>query len=241
MVKLAIHGALGRMGQRIYALSKENAGGQVVKLIDWEGHEQMGSVVDGITVTADKTDLSDVDAVIDFSLPESSIQMLEACKEAKKAIVIGTTGFSPEQIARINEVAKEIPVVFASNMSVSVNLFFKVLEEVSKVLKGYDVDLHEAHHIHKKDAPSGTAKTLVDIINEAGYTVNYEDVDVLREGEIIGDHSVVFESALDKFEIKHHAKTRDIFADGAVKAGIWVASKPVKLYSMREVLFGIDK
>lgn len=237
-VKIAINGALGRMGRRIYALAKDNTDAEVVKLIDWEKHEDMGSIVDGITVTSDKTDLAGIDAVIDFSLPESAMIMLDCCVKNNVPIVIGCTGLSAEQIAKVEEAAKKIPVVRATNMSVSVNLFFKILEDVAKTLQGYDVKMHEAHHIHKMDAPSGTAKTLADVINKAGYSIKYEDVDVTREGEIIGDHEVVFESAIDKFEIRHHAKTRDIFADGAVKAGVWIADRPVKLYDMQEVLFG---
>lgn len=237
-VKIAINGALGRMGKRIYALSKDEADAQVVKFIDWEKHEEMGTVIDGITVTSDKKDLAGVDAVIDFSLPESAMEMLDSCVENGVPIVIGCTGLSAQQIAKVEEAATKIPVVRATNMSVSVNLFFKILEDVAKTLQGYDVKMHEAHHIHKMDAPSGTAKTLADTINKAGYEIKYGDVAVTREGEIIGDHEVVFESDIDRFEIRHHAKTRDIFADGAVKAGVWIAGKPVKLYDMKEVLFG---
>jgi 4-hydroxy-tetrahydrodipicolinate reductase len=237
MTNIAIHGALGRMGKRIYALAKEDANAKVVKLIDHAGHPDINTPVDGITPTSFHYDLGGVDAVIDFSIPEASMLMLDACVKAGTPIVIGTTGFTKEQIAKIYEAADSIPVVYTSNMSVSVNLFFKVLGDVARVLQNYAITMHEAHHVHKKDAPSGTAKTLVDIINEAGnYEIKYEDVAVTREGEIIGDHDVVFDGPFDRFEIRHHAKTRDFFAVGAVKAGVWVKGKAVGIHTMREVL-----
>ena len=227
MVKLAINGAMGRMGKMIAEAIEKTPDAEVSRLIDSENFPDI----------ADKTGLSTIDAVIDFSLPDSTLEMLEVCVAENKPIVIGTTGLTAEQIIKVEEAATKIPVVYASNMSVSVNLFFKILKEVVNTLKGYDINMCEGHHIHKKDAPSGTAKTLVDIINQAGNNVKYEDVDVIRQGEIIGDHAVVFDSPLDSFEIKHHAKTRAIFADGAVKAGIWLAAKAPGLYNMQDVLF----
>jgi len=238
MARLCINGALGRMGRMINDMAQENPEAEVVKLVDHSEHPELGLQIHGIKTSADKSGLDNVDAVIDFSLPESTMEMLAVCVKEKTPVIIGTTGFTDEQTAMVKEASKQIPVIFATNMSVAVNLFFKILKETASTLKGYEIEMCEGHHIHKKDAPSGTAKTLVDIINEEGYSVNYEDVAVIREVEIIGDHSIVFEGEFDKFEIKHHAKNRGIFADGTVKAGIWIPGKEPGLYNMQQVLFG---
>ena len=237
-MKLAISGFYGKMGQRIAFIAQNNKKCKVVLGLEREGHPDLGTK-NGIEVTSNPAALKKCDCLIEFTTPEATIKHLEYLVKFKKAAVIGTTGLSDADIKKIALAAKKIPVVYSPNMSVAVNLLFKLLDEAAAVLKGYGVNVSEAHHIHKKDAPSGTAKKIVDVINAHGFSVKYEDVAVVRDGEIVGDHRIVFESDVDKIELFHCAKTRDIFAEGAVMAAKWVFGKKPGLYSMNDVL-GIE-
>ena len=122
-------------------------------------------------------------------------------------------------------------------MSVGVNLLFRLIKDAAVTLNGYTAEIEEAHHIHKKDSPSGTAKRIMDVINEQNFNIKVEEIKAIRDGEIIGDHKVVFDSIDDRIEIIHKAKNRDIFAKGAVIAAKWIANKDKGLYSMDNVLF----
>jgi 4-hydroxy-tetrahydrodipicolinate reductase len=235
-MNIAIHGARGRMGQRLQALLSAEADMTVVRLIEADGHPDVGNAFDGVAVTSDKTDLAGVDMVIDFSLPDGSMEMLSACRQAKIPVIVATTGLETEQVEQVNSAASDIPVVYSPNMSIGVNLLFKVIDEVASILKGYEVTVVEAHHVHKKDAPSGTAKKMVDLVNNKGFDIEYDDVKAVRKGEIVGDHRIVFDGPTDSFEISHHAKTRDMFATGAIAAARWLYGKPAGLYSMQKVL-----
>ena len=164
------------------------------------------------------------------------MEHLDAAVRQKKAIIIGTTGFSEDQLNRIKEAANRIPVVLSPNMSIGVNLLFRLVKEAAgKLSKDYKVTMVEAHHIYKKDAPSGTAKKLAQIVKEASRR-EVEDIRSIREGEIVGDHKVTFESPYDIIELSHSAKTRDIFAKGAIAAAKFIAGKKAKLYDMQDVL-----
>lgn len=238
MVKLGISGACGRMGQRIIACAQANKNAQVVFGLEYSGCPAIGLSNNGIMVTADPNIIKTCEVLIDFSSPEAVIDHLDYALKFKKPIVIGVTGINPQQLKKIKAAAKKIPVIYSSNMSLGVNVVFKLLDIASGILSQYAVSVQEAHHVHKKDAPSGTAKTLADIINKYGFDLQYQDIKSIREGEIVGDHKIVFDSALDTIEISHHAKTRDIFASGAVVAGVWIKGKKPGLYSMADVLFG---
>ena len=236
MVKIIVNGAAGKMGQRIIALAKQ-AGADVVCGLESTDHPKINQDVEGVKVVSDYSQIANCDCVIDFSAPAATVNLLPEVIKHKKSIVIGTTGLDQAQQEKIKEASKEIPVVFSPNMSIGVNVLFKLVKEASAILKGYNIYLEEAHHIHKKDAPSGTAKKIVEIINSEGFSVKNEEVKAIREDEIVGDHKIVFESDVDKVELFHSAKTRDIFAQGAVVAAGWIVGKPVGLYSMDEVLF----
>ncbi len=150
-------------------------------------------------------------------------------------MVIGTTGLTDAQTKEIEVAANKLPIVFSTNMSIGVNLLFKLVKETAaKLSKDYSVRIIEAHHIHKKDAPSGTAKHLAAIVGNTGFKV--ADIKSIREGEIIGDHEVVFDSGVDTIRLSHSAKTRDIFAKGALAAAKWLVKKKPGLYSMQDVL-----
>jgi 4-hydroxy-tetrahydrodipicolinate reductase len=195
------------------------------------------------------------DAVIDFSSPAGSLALLDCAIKTKTAVVLCTTGFDDAGKKKIDDAAKEIPVIFSPNMSVGVNMMFKLVEIASKSLSdGFDVEVLEAHHRMKKDAPSGTARRLLDIIKDAiprlgkgkevygreglpGERTNDEiGVQVIRGGDIVGEHTVFYISPEERIEITHKAATRDVFAKGAMRAAEHIAGKKAGHYTMNDVL-----
>jgi 4-hydroxy-tetrahydrodipicolinate reductase len=176
-----------------------------------------------------------VDALIDFSTPEAALQRLEECVNTGTPAVICTTGFNDAHRAKIAEAAKKIPILLSSNTSVGVNLLFKRVPEIAKALgKDYDIDIVETHHRFKKDAPSGTAKTLAERIEAA--TGRKPTVHAVRSGDVVGEHRIVFGSLGDSIEIIHRASTREIFAKGSVEAATWLAAAKPGFYSMLDVI-----
>lgn len=241
MIKLAISGFCGRMGQRIFMLSKNDKNLKVVVGLESKNHPNTGKIIDGVKVVDNLEALRGCDCLIDFSAPSAAIEYLNYLVKFKKSAVIGTTGFNEAEQEKIKTAAKKIPIVSSPNMSIGVNLLFRLTQMAAKILPGYKVYVEEAHHIHKKDSPSGTAKKIVQIINEDGFNLKTEDVKAIREGEIVGDHKIVFESEVDKIELFHSAKTRDIFAKGALLAAKWIQGKKSGLYTMDDILFGNSK
>lgn len=222
MVKICVSGAKGKMGQRIIELSKDDPG---IKL---SGAFDVGDDAKG--------PIGEADCLIEFTAPDATIEHLAICEKLGKAIVIGTTGISDDDRARIKEASKSIAVVFSPNMSVGVNLVFKMVRDAARTLgDGYNIEIVEAHHAQKKDAPSGTAKEMVRIIKDVKGDIGIP-VESIREDDIVGEHTVTFDGALDTVEITHSAKTRDIFAQGALKAAKFVSGRKAGLYSMQEVL-----
>lgn len=222
-MKIAINGACGRMGQAVAKAAKE-AGVDVAALIDIV---QAPGVVRSLAQKAD--------ALVDFSTPDASLERLEECVKTGTPAVICTTGFSDAERAKIAEAAKKIPVLLSSNTSVGVNLLFKRVPEIAKALgKDYDIDIVETHHRFKKDAPSGTAKTLAERIEAA--TGRKPSVHAVRSGDVVGEHRVIFGSLGDSIEIIHRASTREIFAKGAIEAAKWLMSAKPGLYSMLDVV-----
>lgn len=236
MVKIAISGCAGKMGSRILSLSSEDKDLEAVVGIEQKLNPQVGAKIGTLKVSDNPNDIKVADVLIEFTSPEATVEHLDFAVRHKKALVIGTTGLTNEQIDRIKEASKKIPVVFSPNMSIGVNLLFRLVKEAAEKLSGdYKVNIVEAHHVHKKDAPSGTAKKLAQIIKDAsGREVS--DIKSIREGEIVGDHKVTFESPVDTIEISHSAKTRDIFAQGALTAAKFIAGKKPGLYDMQDVL-----
>ena len=222
-MKIAINGACGRMGQAV-AKAAEDAGVEVAEKID---------VVE--TAGVSRTLSKKVDAVVDFSTPEAALERLAECVKAKTAAVICTTGFSEAQKAQITAASKKIPVIYASNMSVGVNLLFKRVPEIARTLgESYDIDIVETHHRFKKDAPSGTAKTLAERIESA--TGRKPNVHAVRSGDVVGEHRIIFGTLGDSIEIIHRASTRDIFAKGSIEAAKWAAKAKPGLYTMLDVI-----
>ncbi|MFA4981764.1 MAG: 4-hydroxy-tetrahydrodipicolinate reductase [Candidatus Omnitrophota bacterium] len=222
MIKLCISGSKGKMGSRIVALAKEDAEFEISG--EFDAGIEAGPLV------------KECDCLIEFTSPQATMEHLALCEENKRAMVIGTTGLSAAEQEKIKEVSAKMPVVFSPNMSIGVNLLFKMIRDSSKILgPEYEVSIVEAHHVHKKDAPSGTAKELTRIIKENRGDVKVP-IDSVREAEIVGEHTITFESEYDLIEITHSAKTRDIFARGALSAAKFVVGKKSGLFSMKDVL-----
>ncbi len=236
MIKLAVSGCQGRMGQRITDLAFQDPEFKVTTLLEHKDHPKSKETIHGLTISTDSNAMKDSDVLIEFTLPDATMINLQTAVKHNVKMVIGTTGFQASQVEEIKKAATKIPIVFASNMSVGVNLLFKLTEiAAQKTGKNYTINMTEAHHIHKKDAPSGTAKTLAEIAEKAsGQKV--KDIQSIREGEIVGDHTVIFESEEDVITIYHHAKNRDIFAKGALVAAKFLKNKTNGLFNMQDVL-----
>lgn len=264
MIKVVVTGAGGRMGGRISSLVIAEKGMELVGVVERQEHPCLGKDI-GELLGLGKTDLilqenlkkviNSGQVIIDFSAPEATLTHLRLAVEHKKAMVMGTTGFSEKQIAEIKDLAQNIPCLMSPNMSLGVNLLFKVAPDVARALgDGYDIEIVEAHHRRKKDAPSGTAKRLAEILSEArGQSLKEVAVygrkgmmgerpkeaigiHVVRGGDIIGDHTVIFAGEGETVELIHRAHSRDTFARGAIRAARFVATATKGLYSMQDVL-----
>ena len=223
MIKICVSGSVGKMGSRIVEFAKEDKEFHVCGAFDAieENPEQF---------------IEATDCLIEFTTPQATMEHLALCEKHKKAMVIGTTGLSDSEQEKIKDASAKIPIVFSPNMSVGVNLLFKMAADAAKVLgPEYDVQIVEAHHVHKKDSPSGTAKEIARVIKDARDDGEIP-IESVREGETVGEHTVTFESNVDLIEITHSAKTRDIFVQGALQAAKFIAGKKPGLYAMKDVL-----
>jgi 4-hydroxy-tetrahydrodipicolinate reductase len=266
MIKAVVTGAAGRMGARILNVLSTSEGIRLSGAIERKGHPLVGQdscgpagLPTGGVLTVITDDLAAAlkagDVLIDFTVPETSLANIKACAELGKPIVIGTTGFSKEQLGEITRHVQKIPCVLSPNMSIGVNLCFKVLDEIARTIgEDYDMEIVEAHHRLKKDAPSGTAVKMAQVIAQA-VNRNLEEVGVyarkgmigerskkeigiqtLRAGDIVGEHTVMFAGKGERIELTHRAHSRDTFAAGAVRAAKWVVGKKPGLYDMQDVL-----
>ncbi|HEU0265293.1 MAG TPA: 4-hydroxy-tetrahydrodipicolinate reductase [Geobacterales bacterium] len=264
MTKIAVCGAAGRMGQRIIVAITEAEGVTLSGALERPGHPMVGQDAGlhagcGQLEVAISDDINAVvagcDVLIDFTTPLISLKNLELCALKKKSIVIGSTGFTPEQRELARELAREIPAIIAPNMSVGVNVCFKVLKDVAKTLgDDFDVEIVELHHNKKKDAPSGTAVRMGEVVAEAlgrdyNKVANYHregicgertkeeiGMQTVRGGDIVGEHTVYFIGQGERIEISHRAMTRDMFSRGSVRAAKWIVGKKSGIYDMQDVL-----
>lgn len=261
---IIIVGAAGRMGKHLVQAVQAEPGAVLTGAVEIPGNPAVGADA-GITAGLAAADcvirdrLQDVlkegDTVIDFTQPDSTIKNLKLVQERNAKAVIGTTGLSAEQAKEIQECSSVIPVVFASNMSVGMNLLFRLVRDAARILgNDYDIEIVEAHHRYKKDAPSGSAKTLaeaaaegrsLDLTSSAVYgregmpgERGKEEIGIhaVRAGDIVGDHTVLFSTLGERVELRHQAHSRNTFAKGAVRAALWMAGKPAGLYNMQDVL-----
>jgi 4-hydroxy-tetrahydrodipicolinate reductase len=260
MIRIAIAGAAGRMGRALIEATAAASDLELRSAIEYTGSPAVGMDAGaaagvnplGITI-GDDVAADDFDVLIEFTRPEPTLEHVAYCVDAGKKIVIGTTGFDAAGRENIAHAAQRTGIVFAPNMSVGVNLCLKLLDISARVLgPAFDVDIVEAHHRHKVDAPSGTARRMGEVIAAArGRTLEAEMLPldrngqrpnggigfaVVRAGEIVGDHTALFAGVGERVEITHRAESRRTFADGALRAARWVADKPAGLYDMQDVL-----
>jgi 4-hydroxy-tetrahydrodipicolinate reductase len=235
MVKLGIAGACGRMGRRIFELACKDKDFEITLALEKKGTPMIGKDLAKIKISSSPDGLFLVDVFVDFTEPIATDTNLDYVARYKKALVLGTTGLNDVQIKKVEEVSKVVPVVFSPNMSIGVNVLFTMLPELTKRLgPDYNIEIVEAHHKAKKDAPSGTAKKFGQLL--ADTTGKEIPIHAVRLGDIVGDHTIIFCGNSERIEVKHQAHSRDLFALGALKAAKWVFNKPAGLYSMQDVL-----
>ncbi len=261
--RITVAGASGRMGQMLIEAIKAADDCELAGALDMAGNPALGAdamaflgQTSGIPITADlAAGLKNAHTLIDFTRPEGTLAHLRVCRELGVNVVIGTTGFSEAQKAEIAEVAKEIAIVMAPNMSVGVNVTLKLLEMAAKALStGYDIEIIEAHHRHKVDAPSGTALKMGEVIADAlgrdlkdcavyareGVTGERDPSSIgfatIRGGDIVGDHTVLFAGIGERIEISHKSSSRATYAQGSLRAVRFLGSKKTGLFDMFDVL-----
>jgi len=237
MIKLGIAGVCGRMGRRIFELAQQDRDFEINLALEKKGTPMIGRELGKLKISSSPDGLFLVDVFVDFTAPEATETNLDYVARYKKALVLGTTGLNETQLKKVEEVSKIVPIVFSPNMSVGVNVLFAMLPEIARRLgPDYSIEIVEAHHRAKKDAPSGTAKKFAQILADA--TKKEIPTHAIRLGDIVGDHTIIFCGNSERLEIKHQAHSRDLFALGALKAAKWVFAKPAGLYSMQDVLIG---
>lgn len=264
MVRVGINGASGRMGKTLIQASVEHPDTQLgaafeissSSAIDQDAGQTAGIETLGVKINSGiEANAQEFDVLVDFTIPVCTMQSLELCVKHKKAMVIGTTGLDDDQKKKLEEASKTIPIMFAPNMSVGVNLCLKLLHIAAKTLGDeYDVEIIEAHHKHKVDAPSGTALRMGEVVAESlgrdlekcavygrqGHTGERDQktigFETIRAGDIVGDHTVMFAGTGERVEITHKASSRMTFAQGAMRAASWLTKKQPGLYNMQDVL-----
>ena len=263
MLNVAVAGSSGRMGRMLIEAVLNSPGMRLAAALEQAGHSHLGKdagelvgSVRGVMISDDVgRALKGCDVLIDFTRPEGTLAHLAVCRRQGVKMVIGTTGFSDEQKKNIGDAARDIALVFAPNMSVGVNVTFKLIEVAAKALsEGYDVEIIEAHHRHKVDAPSGTALKMGEVVakalgrNLAGCAVyGREGVTgerktgtigfaTVRGGDIVGDHTVMFAGTGERIEITHRANSRATYAQGALRAARFLSDKKNGLFDMQDVL-----
>jgi len=235
MIKLGIAGVCGKMGRRIFELASHDKDFEIALALEKKGTPLIGKELGKLKISSSQDGLFLVDVFMDFTTPEATEANLDYVARYKKALVLGTTGLNDTQLKKVKEVSGVVPVVFSPNMSVGVNVLFAILPEIAKRLgPDYSIEIVEAHHKTKKDAPSGTAKKFGQVLADA--TGKEIPIHAIRLGDIVGDHTIIFCGNSERIEIKHQAHSRDLFALGALKAAKWVMDKPPGLYSMQDVL-----
>ena len=222
-VRVLLVGAAGRMGKTVLDLAATDPKIDIVAQCD------LGDPVEPAMKTCD--------VIVDFSQPDAVDEICRTASQHGKSLVIGTTGHSQEQRRTIEKAAESLPIVFASNFSVGVNVLIWLTRKAAELLgRDFNPEIIETHHKMKKDAPSGTAKTLAEVLKAARKTKDEVPIQSIREGEIVGEHTVIFAGPSERVELTHRAASREIFARGALRAANWIIGKPPGLYSMQDVL-----
>jgi 4-hydroxy-tetrahydrodipicolinate reductase len=255
-VKLAVAGAGGRMGRALIEAIQADGADTLAAALDVAGSPSLGQAAGGVKIGQDiAAAVGAADVLIDFTRPEGTMQHLDACVRHSKAMVIGTTGLSDAERKKISEAAKKIPIVLSPNFAVGVNVLFRIAETAARALgEGYDVEIVEAHHKHKVDAPSGTALKLGELIASALKTdlpsaaahgrhgdtgerpAKQIGFHAIRGGDVVGEHTVLFLGAGERLELAIRSQSRMTYAGGALRAAKWLRGRPAGLYDMFDVL-----
>lgn len=254
MIKVVVCGASGRMGQTIGRMVNESKDLELVGGVDLKPGSFFGIEIVETKNAEALLKKKKADVLIDFTIANAAVENVKMAARNNVAIVVGTTGFTPEQRREMETAIKgHVPAVISSNFSVGVNIFWQLIRDAGRLLKDYDIEVLEAHHRNKKDAPSGTAKTILQILDEEAGTrqkmygregmterKNEIGVHVIRGGDIVGDHKVMFSKNFETIELSHRAYDRSVFATGALHAARWVVGKNPGIYGMNDVL-GLEK
>src|SRR6476620_324690 len=222
-LRVLLIGAAGRMGKAIVDLARTDPGIDIVAQCD------LGDSIEPA--------MRDCDVAIDFSHPDAITEICRAALHCNKPLVSGTTGHSQAQRGTIEEAARALPIVLASNFSVGVNVLFWLTRKAAERFgDDFSAEIVEAHHKTKKDAPSGTAKTLAELLKAARKIESEIPIQSIREGDVVGEHTVIFSGPEERLELTHRAASREIFARGSLRAAKWIMGKPAGLYTMQDVL-----
>ncbi len=247
-IKLVIAGGCGRMGQAIARGALKDSVFTLAGAFEAPGHASIGKeyaailgemLTPGVRIVGDaRQAMGQGDVVVEFTAPEPTIAHLQLAQELRKPMVIGTTGLSDAQLKTLHAAAKMIPIVFSPNMSVGVNVLFELAKLAAERLgAAYDVEVVESHHKQKKDAPSGTAKRLAEVLASARQQpVSTIPVHAVRAGDIVGDHTVILAGPSERLELTHRAHSREVFAQGALRAAQFIVKQKPGLYDIADVL-----
>jgi 4-hydroxy-tetrahydrodipicolinate reductase len=256
MLKVVVCGACGRMGKEIIVRVCQLKEMKLIGAIEAPDHPFVGENIGGVKIKSDLEKAIQLGCVIiEFTTPSATIQHLKIAGKKKIPMVIGTTGFNEKEYAWIKETSRNIPILISPNMSIGINVLFKVVEEVSQVLgKNFDKEIVEVHHRNKKDAPSGTAKRIAQIIAQAegkdlsrvgvygrkgigkGRNKGEIGIHAVRGGSVVGEHTVVFAGEGERLEITHRAESRQIFAEGAILGAKFISKQKKGLYNLQDAL-----
>jgi 4-hydroxy-tetrahydrodipicolinate reductase len=223
LVRVLLIGAAGRMGKTVSDLAATDPKIDILARCD------VGDAIEA--------PMQDCDVAIDFSHADAISEICRAALQHRKPLVLGTTGHSKEQRRMIEETVRSLPIVFASNFSIGVNVLFWLTRKAAERLgDDFDAEIIETHHKMKKDAPSGTAKTLAEVLEASKKAKREIPIQSIRQGDVVGEHTVIFSGPAERLELTHRAASREIFARGALRAAKWIINQPAGLYSMQDVL-----
>ncbi len=240
MIKVIVIGACGRMGGEVVRLISEQSDMQVVAGVEAAGHPMLGTPIGSGFVTAQLRDVIDrADVIVDFSVTDAVLENIRICQELGKPFITGVTGFSETQRQRLQKAGSIIPVVVAPNFSLGVAVLTRLAKETARLLgKNYNIHIIETHHRRKRDAPSGTARLLCEVLQKEVQDKPIE-ISSIRTGDVVGEHTVIFGGPGERIELCHKAESRTAFAAGVVTAIRWIVKQKPGFYSMADILASV--
>lgn len=252
MIKIIVCGAVGRMGKEIINAVQDVDDIRVIAGVEAKENQFVGKTICDVKIFDDiLTEIKNADCVVEFTNHNATMENLQKAKQYKKPYVTGTTGFSGKELKEIRNLSKSFPVFLAPNMSVGINHLYNLVKSSAKILSDYDIEIVETHHKAKKDAPSGTAEAIANIINEVKSDVKFiygregmigerkrgeVCINTVRGGDVVGEHRVLFLGNGEFIELRHYATSRRCFAEGTLEAVRFIIDKPPGLYSMQDLL-----